>query len=406
MILRVPPLLSALRRNPTGAIQVILQTAITLAVLVNVAGIVSRRIEQLEQPVGVDTRNTFGIDVSTLSKGFNVAQAESEDLAYLRSLPGVVAVTVSVGIPLTGHGESFDDYWREPAQHGGFVNTNVLRTDNNFLRTLDVPLIAGRNFRADEIQSVSTGERTQPPAEIIVTEALARALFPRGNALGKTVYDAASDPLTIIGITRNFVGNVYEFQRHVYDTALLPTPPRVGFYALVVRTQPGRRQAVLRAAQWHIGATHPLAVINDATTLTVAKQEFETNNRNMALFLTTVAVLMLAVCCLGIFGLATFNVSSRTRQIGIRRAVGARKRDIVTQFMMENSIILTAGTLLGILLALAIGAWLTAHFALPRLSLAYLLTGIAVLWVVGELAAWQPARRAANVPPSVATRTV
>ena len=406
MTLRVPPLLSALRRNPTGAILVILQTAITLAVLVNAAGIVTRRIEQLEQPVGIDTRRTFGIDVSTLSKGFNVARAESEDLAYLRSLPGVVAAAVNVGIPLTGHGENFEDFWREPAQRGGFVNANVLRTDNNLLRTLDVPLVAGRNFRPNEIQALSPGKKTQPPAEIIATEALARALFPRGNALGRTIYDAASDPLTIIGITRNFVGDVYEFQHHVFDTALLPTPPRVGFYALLVRTQSGRREAVLRAAQRHIGAAHPLAVINKATTLAAAKREFEANNRNMALFLTTVTVLMLAVCCLGVFGLATFNVSSRTRQIGTRRAVGARKRDIVAHFMMENALILTAGTLLGSLLALAVGDWLTVHYALPRLNLADLSAGVGTLWIVGQLAAWQPARRAARIPPSVATRTI
>ncbi len=406
MTLRVPPLLSALRRNPAGAILVILQTAITLAVLVNTAGIVSRRIQQLEQPVGIDTRGTFGIDVSSLSKGFNVAQAESEDLAYLRSLPGVVAATVSVGIPLTGYGETFDGFWRKPAQRGRFVNTNVLRSDNNLLRTLDVPLVAGRNFRSNEIHSVSTGKKTQPPAEIIVTEALAHALFPRGNALGKTVYNAASDPLTIIGITRNFVGNVYEFQRRVFDTALLPTPPRVGFYALLVRTQPGRREAVLRAAQRHIGAAHPLAVIIKATTLTVAKREFEANNRNMAIFLTTITVLMLAVCCLGVFGLATFNVSSRTRQIGIRRALGARRRDIVALFLAENALTVSASAIFGCLLALAIGQWLTDHDGVARLDPGYLLIGVAVLALTSQLAAWQPARRAARIPPSVTTRSI
>ena len=89
-----------------------------------------------------------------------------------------------------------------------------------------------------------------------------------------------------------------------------------------------------------------------------------------------------------------------------RRAVGACRRDIVTHFMVENAIVLTAGALLGSLLALAIADWLTVRYSLPRLDLAYLLMGVVLLWIVGELAAWQPALRAASIPPSVATRTV
>jgi putative ABC transport system permease protein len=115
---------------------------------------------------------------------------------------------------------------------------------------------------------------------------------------------------------------------------------------------------------------------------------------------------MLAVCCLGVFGLTAFNVSSRTKQIGVRRAIGARRRDIVVHFMMESALVLAAGVALGSVLALAVGQWLSDHYAEPRLDLAYVLAGMVTLWIVGELAAWQPARRAAGVPPSVATRTV
>jgi putative ABC transport system permease protein len=115
---------------------------------------------------------------------------------------------------------------------------------------------------------------------------------------------------------------------------------------------------------------------------------------------------MLIVCCLGIFGLATFNVGSRTRQIGTRRAVGARRGDIVAHFLLENALILMIGALLGSVLALAVGGWLTRRYGLPRLDLMYLLAGVGVLGLIGQLAAWQPARRAAAVPPSVATRTV
>jgi putative ABC transport system permease protein len=130
------------------------------------------------------------------------------------------------------------------------------------------------------------------------------------------------------------------------------------------------------------------------------------DDRNMEVFLTTVTVLMLAITCLGIFGLATFNVSTRTRQIGTRRAVGARRNDIVSYFMVENALITTAGILVGCVFALGVGYWLSLEYELPRLDLYYLVGGVVTLWAVGQVAAWQPARRASAVSPSVATRTV
>lgn len=403
MNLPIRPLLSALRRSPTGALLVTLQVAITLAVLVNASFLVSQRIAQIEQSTGLDTRNTFGMIIGGTSNRFDVASAESEDLAYLRGLPGVVAATVTMGIPLTGEGSWNTTLWPQPGQRGAGVSANVMSGDGQaLLSTLDVRVIAGRNFRADEIQPLSS---KAAPSEIVLTRALAEALFPRGNALGRTVYNGDA-PVTVIGIAANFMGATGS-DTDDYHEAILPlTPGQSGFYALLVRTRPGRRDAIMREAQQHIGASHPDGVIADTKTLAAAKDGFEANNRNVAIFLAVVTALMLIVCCLGIFGLATFNVGSRTRQIGTRRAVGARKRDIVVHFLMENALVLTAGALLGSALALAIGNWLTMRYSLPRLDPAYLIGGVLALWIIGQLAAWQPARRAASVPPSVATRTV
>lgn len=399
----IRPLLAALRRNPTGALLVALQIAITLAVMVNAAWIVAQRIEKIERPTGIDTRDTFEIAVGGSSGQFNVAHAESEDLAYLRSLPGVVAATVINGTPLGDNGGDTDLY-RKPGTSGPSVDANYMMMDDQGLKTLDVSLVAGRNFRADEIQPPAGGKQS-PLTEIIVTQSLARALFPHGNALGHAIYHGGSNPLTIIGITRDFMGP--QIGAPAYNTALLPAMPgQGGYYFLLVRTRPGMRDTVMREAKQHIGTAHRYGVAGYSTTLAKEERRLHAGNRNTAILLTTVTALMLAVCCLGVFGLTTFNVGSRRRQIGTRRALGARKRDVVAHFMMENALVLTFGALLGSVLALAVGDWLTAHYGLPRLDLAYLLAGVVALWGIGQLAAWQPARRAADVPPSVATRTV
>ncbi|MGA7541311.1 MAG: FtsX-like permease family protein [Steroidobacteraceae bacterium] len=403
--MKAPPLLSALRRNPAGALLVLAQVAITLAVLCNAASIVAHAIARIDRPTGFDTRDTFFMIVAPLSKQLNVGSAEHEDLAYLRAQPDVVAATLTNGAPLTHFG-GFTALGRRPGSVGVQVQTSTMPVDEQGLRALGVPLVAGRNFRADEVLSDSPSSGgVHPAGEIIVTESLAHALFPHGQALGATVYDDR-DPLTIVGVARDFMGPQGSSQQ-AYNVFVAPhVSAKYGSYELLVRARPGRRDAVLGALKRHIAAAQPDAAVPFSQTLADAQRQFNADSRNMAIFLAAVTALMLAVCCLGLFGLTAFNVSSRTKQIGVRRAIGARRRDIVAHFVAEGALILGAGVVLGSVLALALGQWLSDHYGEPRLDLAYVLASIVTLWAVGQLAAWQPARRAAAVPPSVATRTV
>ena len=177
-----------------------------------------------------------------------------------------------------------------------------------------------------------------------------------------------------------------------------------GFHYLV-RTQPGRRDAIMRIAAEHLAASNPDRVDQVGPVGGALQESSFLTERITAICLVIVTVLLLAIAALGIFGLATFNVSTRTKQIGTRRAVGARKRDIIRHFLVENGTDHQHGVVVGCVLALAVGYGLSLQYQLPRLDLYYLVGGVLVLWLIGQLAAWQPARRAAAVSPSVATRT-
>ena len=109
---------------------------------------------------------------------------------------------------------------------------------------------------------------------------------------------------------------------------------------------------------------------------------------------------------LGIVGLASFWVQQRTRQIGVRRALGATKGQILRYFQTENFLLATLGIVLGMLLAYAINQMLMGRYELPRLPILYLPIGAVVLWLLGQASVFGPARRAAAVPPAVATRSV
>jgi putative ABC transport system permease protein len=126
----------------------------------------------------------------------------------------------------------------------------------------------------------------------------------------------------------------------------------------------------------------------------------------MVAFLSVLIGLMISVTALGIVGLASFHVNVRRKQIGTRRAVGARRVDIMRYFMLENWLLTTAGLVVGSVLAFAFGLWLSSAYSLPRLPPMYVAGGVVVLWILGQLAAFLPARRAAAIPPAIATRTV
>ena len=125
----------------------------------------------------------------------------------------------------------------------------------------------------------------------------------------------------------------------------------------------------------------------------------------MAWLLGIVCVALLLVTALGIIGLASFWVQQRTKQIGVRRALGATRGQILRYFQTENFLLATIGIVLGMLLAYAINQLLMGKYELPRLPLYYLPVGAVLLWLLGQIAVYGPARKAASVPPAVATRS-
>ena len=402
--MNIKPVVSALLRNRVGAVLVALEIAIALAVLVNAAFIVGQRIAMIDEPTGLDYHNMFAVTMAGFTKDFNLPSSVASDVAYLRSMPGVVAASPVGSIPLSGDGGNGVLY-AQAGQHGNSAVYTTLQTDEQGMSTLGATLIAGRNFRPTEILPWSHAIDQAVP-EIIVTQSLARALFPGRQALGQVVYDVRNRPMTIIGITRDFKGQVGA-GTPPYNVALMPQlAGAFGGYYCLVRTEPGRAEAIMRRAERELAVRNTTRVIFYAHTLDYFKGQLDSENRNMAIFLVAVTALILAITCLGIFGLTTFNVSTRTKQIGTMRAVGARKRDVVSHFLLENAIIVALGVLVGCTLSLGVGYWLSRAYGMPRLDLYFLAAGVFILAAIGQLAAWQPARRAASVPPSVATRTV
>ncbi|HET7307606.1 MAG TPA: FtsX-like permease family protein [Gammaproteobacteria bacterium] len=396
------PILSALLRNKTGAVLVVIQIAITLAIVVNALFIVNQRLALIGRPTGMDEANIFSLYSFGFTSNFRAGPTIQQDLRTLRGLPGVIDATPINLVPMSSSGSDLT-LTAQRGENVPGVDAGIYDVDEHGLNALGLKLIAGRNFTHQEVDYVDPEKDYTPPV-VIVTQGLAKALFPNGGALGKTLYWGGKKPSRIVGIVKRFYGN--DYSGHIGWSILLPDVTTAKQIAYVVRAQPGQRDRLMPKVEKMLGQSNRDRTIMQMSAMSKTIAGHYREDRAMAVILIVVIALLIAVTALGIFGLAVFNVNRRRKQIGIRRALGARRVDIIGYFMTESWLMTTIGVVIGSALAVGLNYWLVMHYAVPRLAWYYVPAGIGLLWVLGAVAVLMPALRAASIPPAVATRTV
>jgi putative ABC transport system permease protein len=398
------PILSAMLRNKTGAVLVGLQIALTLAVMANSVFIIMQRVEKIGRSPGVDSDNLFFVQSYGFGPTYDQRDTVRRDLDLMRSLPGVVSASSINGIPLSGGGSSIN-LGPVTDRKKITVNLNYYEVDEHGIDALGVKLAEGRNFTEGEIQYNADPSSADFVPFVILTKDSARAIFGDEHALGKTVYDGNGRSAVVIGIMENMLGAWVGWDK-LTQVMLFPRIPAGPLVRYVVRTEPGRRDALMAEVERRLTDSNDTRAVTFVRSHTEIKERSYRADSRMVAFLSVLIGLMISVTALGIVGLASFHVNVRTKQIGTRRAVGARRIDIVRYFMVENWLLTTGGIAIGTILAFAFGQWLSSAYSLPRLPPVYVAGCGIVLWVLGQLAAFLPARRAAAIPPAIATRTV
>lgn len=415
------PILAALRKHKAGVVLIALQIALTLAIVCNAVFIIGQRIERVNRPTGLDESHLFlvsqqwvgapsGDDAGSVEK---LDSLQLTDLAALRALPGVASVAPINSVPL------LNSSWNgavdlKPGEVGkGSFNgtrTTYYFSDEQALATLGLRLVAGRNFTASEVGHRGFRDQDEP-ALVILTKALGDKLFPKGDALGKVIYlNGVTTPSTIIGIVERMQvpGTGSWTNSFAWNATLVPTRLDANFSRYAVRTKPGQLDAVMRSVTPALYTANPMRVLDDDSVRSFAeiRDKAYRADRGMAILMGVVALILLCVTAAGIVGLTSFWVGQRHRQIGVRRALGARKVDILHYFQIENLLIAGSGVVIGVLLAVGLNMWLMSHYEMTRIPVLYVLTGVLAMLAIGQAAVFVPARRASNVPPVVATRAV
>ncbi|NIK64536.1 putative ABC transport system permease protein [Xanthomonas arboricola] len=400
-----------MRRHKTAAALIVLEIALACAIICNSLFLIGNRIETLQQPSGIAESELVSIQLGGIGTQVNAEARTREDLAALRNLPGVRSAAVINQIPFVHYSwNSSVSLTRE--QERPTLNAAQYMVSEGTLGTLGLQLLAGRDFTAGEFMDVSQANKDRSIDEkglsMIITQHMANKLFPAQTALGKTVY-AGDTALHIIGIVQTLARPTNNTAAGVDQSNYsMLLPLRINYTAglYIIRvTDPTRRAEVLQSAVAALMKLDNSRLVLKQETYSEIRADYFENDRAMIWLLGAVCIALLIVTALGIVGLASFWVQQRTKQIGIRRALGATRSQILRYFQMENFLLASIGIMLGMLMAYSINVWLMARYELPRLPAIYLPIGALLLWTLGQVAVFWPARRAAAVPPAVATRS-
>jgi putative ABC transport system permease protein len=400
------PTLSAMRRNKVGAIVIVVQTAITLAILCNSLFIIQQRLRSSERPTGLAEQDIFTMANQWVGNPTDLAAKLRADLAALRALPEVVDAYASNSYPLSGSGWN-DSIMLEASDAHWAADAALYFTDEHGLATLGLKLVAGRNFEPAEIIDRNDMEG-KSPAALIVSQALATKVFPNGDALGKSIYlTDYKQKIPIIGIVERLQEPWISVTNKRVEYAMLQPYRYVERYShYVVRAKPGQLESAMKSAQKQLLAVNRGRVNDKTRTLVETRRRAYRDDRGLAVILGVVSIVLLVVTAFGIIGVTSFWVSQRRRQIGIRRAMGATRTAILRYFQTENLMIAAAGAVLGVLLALTLNFWMAGKFEMTRLSVGSTVAAAVIVLLLGQIAVLWPALRAASISPVVAIRNV
>ncbi|ODV14606.1 MAG: ABC transporter permease [Rhodanobacter sp. SCN 68-63] len=402
------PILATLRRHKITAALLILQIALTCAIVCNAVFLITQRLQRMDMPSGIAERELLHLELADIGRAGDEKARDAEDRAALRQVPGVTDVASVNQVPFGGSSNN-SGIKLDPQQKQPTLNMTTYYGEN-IAQTLGVQLVAGRLLRPDEymdfdtvVKAIQSGDTKPLTRVLVITQAMAERLWPGQNPLGKELYIGSDTPLQVVGVVKSLIRpSVWDDAMAQYSGLL---PVRMSNSNYLIRTAPGDRERVLQAAIAALKKTDPHRVVINQHLMSDMRRDFYREDRAMAVLLGGVCVALLVVTALGIVGLGSFWVAQRRRQIGVRRALGATRGHILHYFQTENFLLATLGIALGMVLAYGINLFLMHRYELPRLPAFYLPVGAVALWLIGQAAVLGPALRAAAVPPVVATRS-
>jgi macrolide transport system ATP-binding/permease protein len=430
------------RRFRLGDALVVAQVALSLVVLIG-AGLLVRTLRNLQDiNPGFDTQNIllFGINPSIAGYTDQQTQRLYADLQQrIAALPGVLSVSYSADALLSG-GWSAGTVHVDGAPPKQYANSAELSVGLNFFSTMRIPMLSGRNFtpadfaaaaatsaaakardtaasKANPASTSAPAARTpldeayyhSTPVPVIINETFARKYLASQNPIGLHMVKAPrgdsgvpdSGPgYTIIGV----VGDTKyaQLRREIRPILFSPLVSNGAHFELRAAANPTALAKNVREIVSQAGDNLPLT---DVRTQTEQIDQLLFQERLMARLSSFFGMLALTLACIGLYGLLSYEVARRTRELGIRMALGAQRRDLLRLVVGQGILLVLIGAAIGVVAAMGVARFMTAMLFGVRANDPATFAGVAILLTLVALAAsYIPARRAMRVDPIVALR--
>lgn len=391
------------RMRVKGAL-VVAQMSLALVLLAG-AGLLIRSIARLASvDPGFDPANvltmTLDLPAATYTEGGQRSRFYEQLLERVRSFPGVQSASAISFLPLTGPGAatSYNVVGRAMPLPGQTPTADIRIVEPDYFSTMRVPLKRGRVFTA--------ADRDSAPPVVVVTETLAREMFPNDEAIGRRLTVSWTDPAA----QPEIVGVVGDVRYHGLDGTVRPmiyypmAQSPTGSMSLVIRDR-GTHAALATAVHGAVRELDRELPVTDVATMDTRLSRSMSDRRYPMLLLATFAGLALTLAAIGIYGVISYAVNQRTREIGVRIALGARPRDVLRHVIGGGLTLTAVGIALGgaggALAARVLGKLL---YEVPPSDPVTFLAVAALLAGVALVACVLPARRAVRVDPAISLK--
>jgi putative ABC transport system permease protein len=384
-----------------GRVLITGQVALSLA-LVTTGALLVRSLEKLRDVrPGFNSRNIAILQLEADAGGQKVFDdAYYENLVReLSELPGVQSTALSQMLPGSGFGGT-DTVDRSGARNATGVEADSEIVSPQFFQTLEIPFVRGRDLGWQD------NERTRRVA--VISESLAEKLFPSGNSIGRDIRigsETQRQSVEVIGVVRDArVKDIREASPFAVYVPFLQEPEYIGYWTNVEMRAQGRAGTILEEARQRIDSMGQQYVFNSGTLEGIVDGAIA-NERAMAFVSGFFSALALLIAAIGLQGLMSYTVKQRTREIGVRMALGAQPRDVLRMVIGEGMLLAGVGIVLGIAGALALGGVVQSLlFEIKPTDLPTFVSVAIALALVALAACYIPARRAMCVDPMVALR--
>jgi len=393
-----------LRKFTTGLL--ILQLAITLGLLVNSSILAFDAKGKISQITGLDNDNILFMSTQPTSGSYRdldyYRSIVTQDIEKLNQLFGVNSVSITNQLPIATQGMSTNihdlDNPDQDRTDKYLQNVQYILTQENLADAMGLTLAEGRFLnKADQFDFGSEQKRN-----IVVTESLKRALYGDESAIGQETNIGF-----IVGVIKGITLDPTlpsDKQYGVFVNTVMEYIFTGRFYVLNV--EPQQMANVRSLVSETILAVQAERDIFRVFTMQEHLHRFYRDDTGLADLFLLLCGLMLFITAISSYAYSQFHISRQQKFIGIRRALGARKKDILFYVLTENWLVYSLGCLLGLVVTIGFNILLSQYISLSKPDIALFLLAIGVIFMSGTVATWFPAVRTSNIPPVIATRTV